>query len=115
MLGAIAGDMVGSVYEFDNQRTKDFELFQARTTFTDDTILTVAVAEVILQGGDYAQAFKRYYRRYPNPHGQLWSPLSAVGRLREFAALQQLGQRGRHAGESRGLRRRGLGHHAGRR
>lgn len=69
MLGAIAGDMVGSVYEFNNQRTKDFDLFQPHTTFTDDTILTVAVAEVLLQGGDYAPAFKRYYQRYPDPTG----------------------------------------------
>jgi ADP-ribosylglycohydrolase len=84
MLGAIAGDMVGSVYEFDNQRTKDFELFQARTTFTDDTILTVAVAEVILQGGDYAQAFKRYYRRYPNPTG------SYGARYQQWAASESL-------------------------
>jgi ADP-ribosylglycohydrolase len=84
MLGAIAGDMVGSVYEFDNQRTKDFELFQASTTFTDDTILTVAVAEVILQGGDYAQAFKRYYRRYPNPTG------SYGARYQQWAASESL-------------------------
>lgn len=84
MLGAIAGDMIGSVYEFDNQRTKDFELFQASTTFTDDTILTVAVAEVILQGGDYAQAFKRYYRRYPNPTG------SYGARYQQWAASESL-------------------------
>ncbi|MBE9099553.1 ADP-ribosylglycohydrolase family protein [Vacuolonema iberomarrocanum] len=69
MLGAIAGDVIGSVYEFDNQRTKDFPLFREDTTFTDDTILSVAVADVLLHGGDYGTAFKRYYRRYPNPSG----------------------------------------------
>ena len=37
MLGAIAGDMIGSVYEFDNRRRKDFPLFTEATTFTDDT------------------------------------------------------------------------------
>lgn len=69
MLGAIAGDMIGSVYEFNNRRTKDFPLFTEKTTFTDDTILSVAVAEVLMNGGDYAQTFKAYYRRYPNPTG----------------------------------------------
>lgn len=69
MLGAIAGDMVGSVYEFNNNRTKTFPLFTPKTTFTDDTILSVAVADVLLHGGDYAQAFKSYYARYPNPSG----------------------------------------------
>ena len=69
MLGAIAGDMVGSVYEFNNHRTKDFPLFTAASSFTDDTILTVAVADVLLNGGDYAVAFKHYYQRYPDPSG----------------------------------------------
>ncbi|MEM9118278.1 MAG: ADP-ribosylglycohydrolase family protein [Cyanobacteria bacterium P01_F01_bin.56] len=69
MLGAIAGDMIGSVYEFDNHRSKNFPLFTTATTFTDDTILSVAVADVLLNSGDYAQAFKKYYRRYPNPAG----------------------------------------------
>jgi ADP-ribosylglycohydrolase len=69
MLGAIAGDMIGSVYEFNNHRTKNFPLFTERTTFTDDTILSVAVADVLLHGGDYAQTFKDYYWRYPNPSG----------------------------------------------
>ena len=69
MLGAIAGDMIGSVYEFENHRSKNFPLFITATTFTDDTILSVAVADVLLNSGDYAQAFKKYYRRYPNPAG----------------------------------------------
>lgn len=69
MLGAIAGDMIGSVYEFNNRRSKDFPLFTEATSFTDDTILSVAVADVLLHGGDYAQVFKKYYWRYPNPSG----------------------------------------------
>lgn len=69
MLGAIAGDIIGSVYEFNNQRSKDFPLFTEESTFTDDSILTVAVADVILHGGSYTQAFKTYYQRYPNPTG----------------------------------------------
>ncbi|NER83623.1 MAG: ADP-ribosylglycohydrolase family protein [Leptolyngbya sp. SIO1D8] len=69
MIGAIAGDMIGSVYEFNNRRTKNFPLFSEQTSFTDDTILSVAVADVLLHGGNYAIAFKDYYQRYPNPTG----------------------------------------------
>lgn len=69
MLGAIAGDIIGSVYEFADHKTKDFPLFTDESIFTDDTILTVAVADVLLHGGSYTEAFKRYYRHYPNPCG----------------------------------------------
>jgi ADP-ribosylglycohydrolase len=69
MLGAIAGDIVGSLYEFNNRRTKDFPLFTAQSSFTDDTVLTVAVADALLNGGGYTEAFKQYYRKYPNPTG----------------------------------------------
>ncbi|ESA36299.1 adp-ribosylation crystallin j1 [Leptolyngbya sp. Heron Island J] len=69
MLGAITGDVIGSVYEFEAHKTKNFSLFTDQSTFTDDTILTVAVADVLLHGGTYTDVFKRYYRRYPNPSG----------------------------------------------
>lgn len=48
MLGAIIGDVVGSVYEFHNTKTKDFPLFSQKSCFTDDTILTCAVAEWLI-------------------------------------------------------------------
>jgi ADP-ribosylglycohydrolase len=66
MLGAIAGDIVGSVYEFNNRRTKDFPLFSRDSFFTDDTVLTVAVADTLINGGDYVSQFKHYYKRYPD-------------------------------------------------
>jgi ADP-ribosylglycohydrolase len=65
MIGAIAGDIIGSIYEGHPIKTKDFPLFSLRSTFTDDTVLTVAVADVLLHGGDYAERFQSYYRRYP--------------------------------------------------
>jgi ADP-ribosylglycohydrolase len=65
MLGAIAGDIIGSVYEFSPIKTMDFELFSARSTFTDDTVLTVALADAILRGQDYGRSMKEYYCRYP--------------------------------------------------
>ncbi len=66
MLGAIAGDIIGSIYEFHNIKTTDFELFPKRCFFTDDTVLTVALAEAILYDKDYVQLMKQYYRQYPN-------------------------------------------------
>lgn len=50
MLGSIIGDIVGSIYEFHNIKTKDFPLFSERCGFTDDSILTIATAKWILDG-----------------------------------------------------------------
>ncbi|MDO5725888.1 MAG: ADP-ribosylglycohydrolase family protein [Tissierellia bacterium] len=49
MLGAIIGDIVGSVYEFDNLRSKDFEMFSENSFVTDDSIMTIAVAKSIME------------------------------------------------------------------
>jgi len=65
MLGAIAGDIIGSVYEFNNTKTADFPLFSRYSDFTDDTVLTVATADCILNSGDYAEYYRKYYRSYP--------------------------------------------------
>ena len=51
MLGSIIGDIVGSIYEFHNIKTKEFPLFSERCGFTDDSILTIATAKWILEGG----------------------------------------------------------------
>ena len=48
MLGAIAGDVIGSAYEWHNMKTTEFELFSRESRFTDDTVMTVAVADSIL-------------------------------------------------------------------
>ena len=49
MYGAILGDMIGSPYEFDRgNKTKDFPLFSKRSTFTDDSVMTIAVADAFL-------------------------------------------------------------------
>ncbi|NIQ01965.1 MAG: ADP-ribosylglycohydrolase family protein [Nitrospinaceae bacterium] len=66
MLGAIAGDIIGSVYEAHPIKSTDFPLFTDQSTFTDDSVLTVAVAESILHGTDYATSFKKYYNLYPH-------------------------------------------------
>ena len=66
MLGAIAGDIIGSVFEGSGRKETDFPLLSARSTFTDDTVLTIAVAVVLLEGGDYASTLRRCGRRYPH-------------------------------------------------
>ena len=48
MLGAIIGDVIGSVFEWHNVKTIDFDLFNRQSRFTDDTVLSVAVADAIL-------------------------------------------------------------------
>ena len=65
MLGAIAGDIIGSIYENLRTKKKDFRLFTPLSTYTDDTVLTVAVANAILEGHDYGETIKTYARRYP--------------------------------------------------
>ncbi len=64
MLGAIAGDVIGSVYEFAPHRSVDFPLLGPASTFTDDTVLTCAVAHAILEDGDYGAALRSFGRRY---------------------------------------------------
>lgn len=66
MLGAIAGDVIGSCFEFANTKNYDFTMFQPGSRFTDDTILTVATADCILNGLDYAKTYREYARRYPD-------------------------------------------------
>ena len=69
MIGAIVGDIVGSVYEWNNIKTKDFPLFREDCFFTDDTIMTCAVAEAIMEGGTqdaFIDAMKKYGRMYPD-------------------------------------------------
>lgn len=65
MIGAIAGDIIGSIHEGSGTKTKDFPLFAEYCWFTDDTVLTVAVAAQLLYGGDYVDLFHDYFQAYP--------------------------------------------------
>ena len=81
MYGAFIGDIVGSKYEFDNIKTKDFPLFSDGCDYTDDTIMTAAVAKAILltraADGRSKEGFlnclvrtmQDFGRRYPHPKG----------------------------------------------
>lgn len=64
LLGAVAGDIIGSAYEINPVKSIDFSLFSGDSRFTDDTVMTVANADWLLKGGDLVQTMQRYGRRY---------------------------------------------------
>jgi ADP-ribosylglycohydrolase len=69
MLGAIIGDAIGSVYEFERIKTKDFQLITPDSIWTDDTVLTLATADCLLYGGGYTEAYRRWWQWYPDVKG----------------------------------------------
>ncbi len=66
MIGAIAGDIIGSVYEYQPIKTEAFPLFGEGCSFTDDTVLTVATADAILEGCSFGDRYRHWGRRYPD-------------------------------------------------
>ena len=73
MYGAILGDIIGSPYEFDmGGKTKDFPLFSASSQFTDDTVMTIAVAEAFLYGGDDEDGIRRKLIHYMQKYGKAY-------------------------------------------
>jgi len=74
MIGAIAGDIIGSIYEWDRIKQKGFPLFDDRMSFTDDTVLTVATAATLLEhrgkglpsAADFSRSYREFGRRYPD-------------------------------------------------
>jgi ADP-ribosylglycohydrolase len=65
MFGAMIGDIVGSVYEWHNIKTTQFEFFSPKCFFTDDTVLTAATAQALMTDGNYTKAYQDFARRYP--------------------------------------------------
>jgi ADP-ribosylglycohydrolase len=73
MLGAIIGDILGSPYEHENIKTKEFNLFSDRCRITDDTILTCAIADAIVSKDLYGPSLMKWGRKYPfHPYGQMF-------------------------------------------
>ena len=66
IIGAIIGDIVGSRFEFNNYRSTDFELFDRGSDFTDDTVMTIAVADWLLSGVPLANIMRDWANEYPN-------------------------------------------------
>jgi len=74
MLGALIGDTVGSIYEFNNIHTDEFPLFSKASTYTDDSIMSMAVADWLINDDEHThsaliEAMEAYYKMYPNPMG----------------------------------------------
>lgn len=64
IFGAIAGDVLGSTYEFKNEKSVDINLFVKKSSYTDDTVLTVAVADAILNNKDFTKTIWEYGNKY---------------------------------------------------
>lgn len=71
MIGSIIGDIVGSIYEFKNIRSKEFELFCKDAEYTDDSILTIATADALLSNdiSEVSDYYARYAKANPSPMG----------------------------------------------
>lgn len=69
MLGSIIGDIVGSIYEFNNIKTKSFPLFSPEMEYTDDSILSLATADWLMNGKEIQSYYLRYSLDYPTPMG----------------------------------------------
>ena len=83
MIGAIAGDIIGSRWEGSGFKEKEFELFHSASRFTDDTILTIAVADALLSGKRYVAVFHEYFRDYPTAGYGGWFAAWALARQAE--------------------------------
>ena len=66
IIGAIAGDIIGSVFERHNIKTVDFDLFSGKSRFTDDSVLTLATMDAILNKKNYTEAYQSFGRKYPH-------------------------------------------------
>ena len=100
MYGAILGDMIGAPYEFDRgNKTKDFEMFNDRVCFTDDSVMTIAVADALMRISNDAddddvktaviQSMQKWGKKYPRAgYGQRFS----LAGQEKPTAIRQLGE-----------------------
>ena len=90
MIGSVIGDIVGSIYEFDNIKTKEFTLFQSRQEYTDDSILTFATADWLMNGGTSGSYYLKYALENPYPMGSYgtgfiqWVHLASRGIMKPY-------------------------------
>ena len=84
MLGAIIGDVLGSTFEFYPMKTKKFELLEKNSHFTDDTVMTVAVADSIMNGEPYVESLQKWGRKYSRAGYGSWFNGGKNGSDRKF-------------------------------
>lgn len=88
MLGALAGDIIGSRFEWNNLKSKDFKLFTAECRFTDDSVHTVALAQSLLTGVAYQQLLRGYFQLYPEAgYGGRFRAWAASGETRPYQSF----------------------------
>lgn len=66
LIGAICGDIIGSGYEFHPVKLPDFDLFTALSSFTDDTVCSIAVADALMNGNDFVGKLQYWCRKFPH-------------------------------------------------
>lgn len=109
MLGAIIGDTVGSVYEFHNTKDYNFQLFTKKSGFTDDSIMTLAVARWLLEDREHSyqgleDIMVEFGKRYPSPIGGygggfntwLFNPKKLYDYDEKYGAMPYISTTGRH-------------------
>lgn len=88
MIGAIVGDIVGSIYEFNNHRSKEFPLFGEFSAFTDDSLCTIAIADCLMNDGDPATYLRNWGLKYINlgygDHYRRWLKRGDLGPYNSF-------------------------------
>ena len=89
MIGAIFGDIVGSVYEFHNIKTKDFKLLGEECFFTDDTVMTVAVADALSECGRDIGLFKQLLVQKMHLYGKKYPDAGYGGRFSEWLYFER--------------------------
>lgn len=88
LLGAVAGDVIGSFYEHWRTKQVDFPLFPTWARFTDDTVMTVANADWLLNGGDLVERMRYYGNRYPRAgYGGMFRQWLAAERPRPYGSF----------------------------
>lgn len=93
MIGAIIGDIAGSTYEFHSHKAKDFPLFAPGSSYTDDSLMSIAVASALMQTGESHDGFKSHAvtsmrqiaTKYPCPMGG-YGGASGTGWFRQIPA-----------------------------
>ena len=100
MLGAIIGDIVGSIYEWEPIKTKNFPFFDDACFFTDDSVCTIAVADTLLHDLSPAEMMQAWCQRYPGRgYGGMFgrvdlrrfrlNPITVTGTAQRCASPQQ--------------------------
>ncbi|HEY9059911.1 MAG TPA: ADP-ribosylglycohydrolase family protein [Pseudobacteroides sp.] len=99
MLGAIVGDVIGSTFEWHNVKSVDFQLFSSQSRFTDDTVMTIAIADAILNKErhknfiidsiqskkTYAYKLREYGKKYPDAgYGQMFNEWLSSQELKPY-------------------------------